>query len=269
MVDHRTKRHTHRCWEEGEAHAGRQGGENRLAIDLLAEARRHFDFDASSSISGIPVALRDGGLVKGRPLQVMDDGMTTWFDACSFGCSMSVNLHILRRTQLVSSRQLTNDLRPGAIVRVELCSVRSCQQVHHPNTESSQSTHAVVRPSTMILICQSALSPKPGMAIKPTCTGCVHECKEMLKCLPPGILGTKQVRSGVGAAPASGHQYHLIEVWINPRNSIRRREHTIGACGPAAIASLYGVARGLELLERHLAALGVEDDVPVLIAHGG
>jgi hypothetical protein len=105
------------------------------------------------------------------------------------------------------------------------------------------------------------------MASKPTCTGCVHECKEMLKCLPPGILGTKQVRSGVGAAPASEHQHHSIESWINPRNIIRRREHTIGACGPAAIASLHGVARGLELLERHLTALGVEDDVPVLIAH--
>jgi hypothetical protein len=257
MVDDGMKRHTHRSWEEGEAHAGRQGGENRLAIDLLAEARRHFDFDASSSISGIPVALRDGGLVKGRPLQVMNDGMAAGFNACSFGCSMSVNLHTLRRTQRVTSRELTNDLRPRAIVRVQLCSVPSCQQVHHSDTESSQSTHAVVRPSTMILICQSALSPRPGMASKPTCTGCVHECSEMLKCLPPGILGTKQVRSGVGAAPASSHQHHSIEVGINPRNSIRRREHTIGACGPAAIASLHGVARGLELLERHLAALGV------------
>jgi hypothetical protein len=107
------------------------------------------------------------------------------------------------------------------------------------------------------------------MASKPTCTGCVHECKEMLKCLPPGILGTKHVRSGAGAAPASEHQHHSIESWINPRKSIRRHEHTIGACGPAAIASLHGVARGLELLERHLAALGVEDDVPVLIAHDG
>ena len=263
------KRHTHRSWEEGEAHAGRQGGENRLAIDLLAEARRHFDFDASSSISGIPVALRDGGLVKGRPLQVMDDCMAAGFDAYSFGCSMSVNLHTLRKVQWISSRELTNDLRPRAIVRVQLCSVRSRQQLHHPDTEGSQSTHAVVRPSTMILVCQSALSPRPGMASKPTCTGCVHECKEMLKCLPPGILGTKQVRSGVGAAPASEHQHHSIESWINPRNIIRRREHTIGACGPAAIASLHGVARGLELLERHLTALGVEDDVPVLIAHDG
>jgi hypothetical protein len=107
------------------------------------------------------------------------------------------------------------------------------------------------------------------MASNSTCTGCVHECREMLKCLPPGTLGTKQVRSGVGAASAVGRQKPHIEVWINSRNILRRREHTIGACGPAAIASLHGVARGLELLERHLAALGVEDDVPVLIAHGG
>ena len=121
----------------------------------------------------------------------------------------------------------------------------------------------------MILICQSALSPSPGMASNPTCTGCVHECREMLKCLPPGTLGTKQIRSGVGAAPANGYQHHSIEVWIKPRKTIRRREHTVGACGPAAIASLYGIACCLELLERHLAALGVEDDVPVLIAHGG
>jgi hypothetical protein len=201
----------------------------------------------------------------------MDDCMAAGFDACSFGCSMSVNLHTLRKVQWVSSRELTNDLRPRAIVRVQLCSVRSRQQVHHPDTESSQSTNAVVRPSTMILICQSALSPRPGMASKPTCTGCVHECSEMLKCLPPGILGTKQVRRGVGAAPAStcSYQHHSTEVQINPRNSIRRCEHTIGACGSAAIASLHGVARGFELLERHLAALGVQDDVPVLIAHGG
>ena len=53
----------------------------------------------------------------------------------------------------------------------------------------------------MILTCQSALPPRPGMDSNPTCAGCVHECKEMLKCLPPGKVGTKQVRSGVGAAP--------------------------------------------------------------------
>jgi hypothetical protein len=62
--------------------------------------------------------------VKGRPLQVMDDCMAAGLDGCSFGCSMSVNLHTLRRTQWVPSQQLTNDLRPGAIVRVELRSVR-------------------------------------------------------------------------------------------------------------------------------------------------
>jgi hypothetical protein len=144
-----------------------------------------------------------------------------------------------------------------------------CQQAHRFQLGSLQNTYAVVRPSTMILICQSALSPKPGMASNPTCTGCVHECKEMLKCLPPRILGTKQVRSGVGAAPAIEHQHHPIEVGINPRKSIRMRERTIGGHGPAAIASLHGVACRLELLEGHLAALGVEDDVPVLIAHGG
>jgi hypothetical protein len=144
-----------------------------------------------------------------------------------------------------------------------------CQQSHRFPLRSLQNTHAVVRPSTMILICQSALSPRPGTASNPTCTGCVHECREMLKCLPPGILGTKQVRSGVGAAPAIEHQHHSIAVGINPRKSIRRRGRTIGARGPAAIASLHGVTSRLELLERHLAALGVEDDVPVLIAHGG
>jgi hypothetical protein len=142
------------------------------------------------------------------------------------------------------------------------------QQAHRFDPGDLQDTHAVVRPSTMILICQSALSPRPGMASNPTCTGCVHECREMLKCFSPGTLGKKQVRSGVGAAPASGCQQPSFGVWTKPRKSVRRREHTIGACGPAAIASLHGITSRLELLERHLAALGIEDDVPVLIAHG-
>jgi hypothetical protein len=206
--------------------------------------------------------------VEDWPLQVMDDCVATGLDACSFGCSMSVALYSLRETQWVSSRQLTDDLRPRAIVRIQLCSVQNCQQRYRFDARTLQNTHAVVRPSTMILICQRALSPRPGMASRPTCTGWVHECREMLKCLPPEMLGTKQVRSGVGAAPAD-HQHHSIEVEINPRSIIRRRGHTIGARGPADIASLNGIAGRLELLERHLAALGVEDDIPVLVAHGG
>lgn len=52
------------------------------------------------------------------------------------------------------------------------------------------------------------------------------------------------------------------------KGCIRRQRHTVVARCSAAVVFLHSEARGLELFERHLAALRVEKDVPVLVAHG-
>jgi len=88
-------RHTDRSREEGKTHTGRQGGENGLAIDLLAKAGRHFDFDASGGLSSVPAALLGGALMEVWPLQVMDDCMAAGVEACAFGCSLSVDSYTL------------------------------------------------------------------------------------------------------------------------------------------------------------------------------
>jgi hypothetical protein len=80
----------------------------------------------------------------------------------------------------------------------------------------------------------------------------------------------EQRRRGRACECMSDFVRQTLGIWtLKPRESMRQREHTIDAGGPAATASLHGVTGRLELLERHLAALGVEDDVPVLVTHGG